>query len=183
MLSILIPTLHSRKAQFDALVEEFNRQIGLLGDGVNVEILYCCDNRQMTIGAKRQLLLTQCKTEYVVFFDDDDKPSADYVASIVEALKTKPDCVGFKGTMRANGGAVEHWEISHKHTVWHKKNGKYYRHTNHLTPVKTEIALKVGFKNMQNSEDYEYSMGLLPLLQTEVFINKDLYFYNYISNK
>lgn len=184
MLSILIPTLHNRAAKLQLLEAEILRQIKELPKRYQkVELITCPDSGQMSIGAKRQYLLESASKRYVVFIDDDDWIAEDYVLQIMEALKTKPDCVGFKGIIVTNGQTYEKWEISHRHKQWVKAKSGYLRHTNHLTPVRTDIAKQAGFKDTRHAEDYAYSMALVPLLNTEVFISKELYVYNYTSNK
>ena len=184
ILSILIPTLTARHQQLNKLNDELLRQIELLPVGLDkVEVINCPDNGEMSVGAKRQYLLTNCNGEYIVFIDDDDWIADDYVLQILQALQTKPDCIGFKGVMITNGHTHDKWSISHNHKNWAKGKMGYVRHTNHLTPVKREIALKVGFNNKRYSEDYDYSMALLPHLKTEVFIDKEMYIYNYQSKK
>jgi glycosyltransferase involved in cell wall biosynthesis len=174
-LSILIPTLPNRKPMLDTLVANLTAQIG----DNPVQIIY--DDCALTTGAKRQRLLEEAKGDYVVFVDDDDMVAPDYVVSILQAIETNPDCVGFRGWMTTNGKNKQQWEVSSRHKKWTESNGKYYRHTLHITPVKREIALKVGFKNITQGEDYQYSMGLVPLLKTEVFIDKELYYYLYVT--
>lgn len=183
LLSILIASITGRERQLATLIEELSTQIKDCDAVELIEVIHCTDNRQMSIGAKRQALLEAATGAYIVYCDDDDQLSNNYLSEVLKALLTLPDCVGFNGTMTTNGKQSERWEISMRNKIWGKKHGRYLRHTNHLTPVKRDIAIKVGFKDIRHSEDYEYSMGLIPHLKTEVFIDKELYYYNYISKK
>lgn len=184
MLSILIPTLNNRAAILHKLQDELLRQINKLPKKLQkVEIITCPDNGELSVGNKRQQLLLSSNKEYVVFIDDDDWIAEDYLISILTALETQPDCIGFKGTIVTNGQTHEQWEISHRHRVWSKSKKGYLRHTNHLTPVRREIALKAGFTDKRHAEDHDYSMALVPLIKTEVFIDKQLYIYKYQSKK
>lgn len=175
-LSILIATIPRRKKLFDKLVEHLSGQATEA-----VEILY--DDSDDYVGTKRQRLLNAAKGDYVVYVDDDDMVNDNYIPFILKAIESSPDCVGFKGWITTNGANKKNFEISREHKDWTESNAKYYRHTLHITPVKREIALKVGFSNMANGEDYKYSMGLVPLLQSEVFIDEDMYYYIYKTNK
>lgn len=161
---------------FDALIEHLGKQ-----GTSEVEILY--DESSALVGVKRQSLLQAAKGEYVVSIDDDDWVSDDYIPSILEAIEHKPDCIGMKGWMTTNGGNKQEWVITKDEPQWVQRGNTFYRHTSHLTPVKRSIALSVGFKPISHGEDYKYSMGLVGLLTTEVFIDKELYFYRFISNK
>lgn len=166
-----------RKQMFDALMAELEKQIG----DSPVNILY--HQLPGNIGERRQVLLESATGEYICYHDDDDWPAENYVSSILSALSESPDCVGMKGIMTTNGKDAQDWEISYKHQVWSQVGNTYYRHTNHLTPVKRSIALQVGFKPLQHGEDYQYSMGLVGRLKSEVMIPHAIYHYQYISKK
>jgi len=181
MLTICIPTIEGREADYQNLVDCLTYQIaGLpIGEQDSVKVISCCDNKQMPIGFKRQLLLNNVHTEWFVMIDDDDDVADYYIVEIVEALKQGPDCVGFNGVMITNKKKREDWVISNKHKHWVNKGGVYLRHTNHIVPVRASIAKAVGFdKQMKHGEDYKYSMGLVGKVGKEVFIDKEMYYYN-----
>lgn len=135
------------------------------------------------IGTKRNKLLALASGKYVVFIDDDDLISSDYVEKILEACKSDCDCIGINGIITINGGAERKWDISKVHGSWWEQDNVYYRTPNHISPVKRELALLAGFPEISFSEDHEYSMRLLPMLKTEVKILGNLYFYRYESKK
>lgn len=172
-LSILIPTLFTRRDLCAALIAELERQ------GGDVQILTAEDNGHHTVGAKRNMLLQRAEGEYVCFIDDDDWPSADYIESIMSALQHGPDCVGFKGWLTMRRKRWE-WIISNSLPYVDAQINRetvYLRHTNHLAPVRREIALSVGFPDKRHAEDHAYAVGLRGRLTTEVFIDKHLYTY------
>ena len=41
--------------------------------------------------------------------------------------------------------------------------------------------MQVMFPQIEFGEDYEYSMGILPLLKEEVFIDEQLYHYKFMA--
>lgn len=79
ILSILVCTTHDRKDMFDKLHEELNRQRWASGMDSEVEILYECDNKEISVGAKRQLLIERATGEFVVFIDSDDWVSTNFI--------------------------------------------------------------------------------------------------------
>lgn len=177
-LSILICTIPERKELFDALrVNLFRQALESKGD---VEII---DNGAargtLTIGEKRQRLLEQAQGDYVVYFDDDDKPSPYYVDEILKALESNPDCVGFNILMTTNGANPETCIHSLRNKVWEKRRGKYLRNVTHFNPVRRELALQVGFKSISFGEDKEYADRISLLCKSEVFIDKYLFDYRY----
>ena len=98
-LSILTPTIPSRKEQLSKLTEKIAKQIGDLP----VEHLVFSDNRTRTIGAKRQALLDIARGEYIAFVDDDDDIKPDYVAEILSAIQQGPDVITFEQDSYYNG--------------------------------------------------------------------------------
>lgn len=185
-LSILIPTLHSRKFHFQNITRSLHSQIEKLENPNEVEILSYTDNREKTTGHKRNVLLERAKGKFVVFVDDDDKLSPQYVELILKAIKENPqiDAIGIRGKYSEDGKTPEPFETSLKHN-WEKRNGWYYRTINHISPIKREHAITVKFPDITIGEDYKYTMALKDskLLKKEVVIETPIYFYNFISNK
>lgn len=180
ILSILICTIPKRKAMFDRLYLELRTQV--LASGQLVEIL--SDINDGSVGAKRQRLLNVAQGEYVVFVDDDDWISHDYISSILAALELKPDVVGFYGWITTNGQNKKKFKLS-KHCDYLDKITHYERFNNHLCPVKRDIALQIGYKDISWQEDYDYAVRLRNsgLAKEEAFIAKYLYFYKYVTKK
>ena len=174
-ISILICTMPERKRMLDGLCmslhhEAFKEDAELIIDG----------RMGVTTGKKRNDLLVKAKGEYVVFIDDDDECSGEYIPRILHATKASPDCIGIQGTMTTNGKNEKQWYISKDCKTWHEKNGIYYRTPNHISPVRTSIALRVGFPDISFGEDYQYSMGILPFLKTEIKVEKNIYHYKFV---
>lgn len=179
-LSILILTIPKRKVLFDRLNLELRSQV--LTCNSKVEIL--ADNGDGTIGGKRQRLLEKAQGDYVVFIDDDDWVSEDYLSSILFAIESNPDVVGFFGWITTNGMHRKRFILS-KECDYVDRAERYERHNNHLCPVKRDIALQIGYKNVSWQEDYDYAVRLKHsgLIKTERFISKSLYFYKYMTKK
>jgi len=116
-LSILTPSIPERTAAAETLAAETARQItegGFLGQ---VEHLIFSDNRQRTIGAKRQALVDISRGEYFAFVDDDDAISPDYVAKLLEGIRTGADVITFRQQCIYNGqeGIIEFGLNHHDH--------------------------------------------------------------------
>lgn len=180
ILSLLICTIPKRKDLLDRLYAELRSQILICGKLVEILI----DGNPGTIGGKRQKLLEQAQGEYVAFVDDDDMVSSDYLSSILNALESKPDVVGFMGWITTNGKNKTNFKIS-KDCGYKTTARGYERFNNHLSPIKREIALQIGYKDISFQEDYDYAVRLTNsgLIKTERFIAKALYYYQYISSK
>lgn len=185
-LSVLIPTLESRKYHFENITKSLLHQKMALENPNDVEVLSYNDNREKTTGFKRNVLIEKSKGKFVVFVDDDDVLSDDYLKLIIQAIKENPgiDAVGIRGEYTENGSAPKPFETSLKHH-WEFKDGWYYRTINHISPIKREHAIAVKFPDKVLGEDYEYTMELKKsgLLKKEVVVEKPIYFYNFVSNK
>lgn len=203
-LSILIATLSRREHQFcklmDELIEQAREQSSIKSatifhvkgeSGLNiafvtdcVECLYYRDSGELMTGFKRQKLLEAAKGEYIVFCDDDDSVPSYYIEEILKGVEYGCDCMGMLGVMTTNGTDRIEWELSkdfQNETII--RNGKkfYIRKTNHIAPVKRELALKAGFENISNGEDKNYSEKLNKYLQTEYKMPYEMYHYDYQS--
>lgn len=179
---ILIATVIDRRHLFVPLHAELQRQIDLLGLSNEVSILYEEDNKEISVGAKRQLLLDRSSAEYINFMDSDDFPKDWYVKELFGAMQSKPDCVGMKIAMTTNGVKPETCIHSLRNDHWYTKGSTHYRNVTHFNPIKRELALQVGFPNLRFGEDKHYSDRVSLLCKKEVFIDKFMFDYRY-SNK
>jgi glycosyltransferase involved in cell wall biosynthesis len=185
-LSILICTLEERKHFLERLLSILNPQ-----KTDEVEILINCDNRQKSIGQKRNELLKQASGDYITFIDDDDRISDDYVSKILNSInKSNPDVIGIHLIMTTDKIIEEKTFHSLKYRSWYDEPDpekpwlrRYYRNPNHLNPVKREYALKVGFPEISMGEDKVYSTKLLDFLKTEEYIKEPIYYYDFVSRK
>lgn len=182
MLDVLVCTLESRKRQLGELLAAFGPQLVDRPASVIVD----SDNGEVTIGAKRNRLLRKATRKYVAFVDDDDMVDSKYVELILRAIASRPepDCVGIVGAIVEYGAIT--WTFRHSITVgrWckDKANRIYYRTPNHLNPIRRGLALSVGFPEKSFGEDRAFSDKVRPMLNTEKFIDRPIYFYK-MGNK
>ena len=175
--SILVCSLTERAEMLERLQEVLRPQ---LTD--EVEVVVNVDNREKTVGRKRNELLAQAKGDYVAFVDDDDIVSPDYVAKVINAVKSNPDCCGIEGEFTNNGENRKKLVHSLQAGRWYEHNGVCFRTPNHLNPIRRDIALKVGFNELNAGEDRDYSFRLKGLLRREEYISGIIYFYDYKHN-
>lgn len=175
-LSILICTIPARATMLHNLKVYLVQQ----QNGHDVEIL--SDSQPGTIGAKRQRLLELSTGDYVCFIDDDDDINPQYIKLIFANMGA--DVIGFEGEITTNGRNKKRFTISKEHP-YEERGGVYYRYNNHLSPIRREIALAVGYKDMQFAEDFDYAMRLKEsgLIKTEKYIYTPMYFYRYRTHK
>jgi glycosyltransferase involved in cell wall biosynthesis len=184
-LSILIPTVHRRKALFDRVFTQLNNQIKALKAESLVEIVSHVDGGQNKIGKKRNELLEASKGEYVCFVDDDDRVSDEYVSFLLKAIETKPDVVALNGIITFDGKDPKRFAHSLKYNRFYNDHRTYYRPPNHLNCIKREHAITVKFKEINHGEDTDWAMRLMQtkLLKNEYYHDKILYHYLFVTHK
>ena len=180
-LSVLICSLVKRKFSLQRLMLILQPQLHYFSN--DVEILTDVDNGEKIVGTKRNDLIQRATGEYVCFIDDDDLVSKDYMAKIIAAISSLPDCCGIEGQMRTNGRNPRMFIHSIKYNTWYEKDGVYYRTPNHLNPIKRELAVQIPFPAKNIGEDRSYSDRIFPLLKTEQYITGVIYHYNFMSRK
>ena len=173
LLSIMILTIATRAAYFERLMAILRPQLT-----AEVELLVDCDNGEVSIGAKRQRLLQQATGEYVCFIDDDDLVPEDYVEATLAALVSRPDCVGWK-MHRLCDGVFEREQIKSLRYRDTRSTQPEFEPPDQLSPIRREIARKVGFLNLNRGEDTAYSDRVQKFLKIEVFLDRVMYTYEY----
>ena len=188
-LSILIPSTFDREKVLFGLLKIIYDQILEEGLYHRMEIITDVDDGTLSIGKKRNMLLQRAKGRYIVYIDSDDEVPHYYISEIFKAIDQNPDVIGFDGFMTTDGINRENFKISKGlpyTTIWDSFGRKeYLRFDNHLSPIKREIALQIGFKDMRFQEDYDYAKRLKEsgLIKDEVYINRDMYHYKFNSKK
>ena len=181
--SILICTLDEREAMFSALYHKLKKQIKAKGLEDKVEVLYFKDNRNYTIGYKRNALMRWSKGLYVNFIDDDDDIHENYIDLIYSKLNTSPDCISLVGIITFNGQWAQHFIHSIKYKHYYKDNDTFYRPPNHISVIKRSIASRFPFLDISYGEDLDWAMNVCNsnLLQSEASIETPYYFYKYVD--
>lgn len=192
-LTVLIPTLVKRRFMLDRLLSCLLPQCEQFG----VLISPFEDEGELTIGEKRNGLIygypekgiEPLETDYGVFIDDDDMVSESYIMEIMSALQENPDCVTFRGLMQPIN--APHEEFTHRLGYEYREDplggGKkvYSRPPNHLNPMRSDIMRAFPYPAISSGEDTDVCLRIQQagVLQTEVFIDKVLYYYLYRAKK
>lgn len=185
--TIMIPTTVDRDELYESLIAELVAQIAEQRIELNkdIEIVSIRDNKEISVGFKRQQLLEMAKGIWVSGFDSDDFPHPDYIHDIWNILYTKPniDHVGFIEDCDIDGQKSKSiFSIKHKSWDEHEEGYDQVRCANPKSVIRRTKALQVGYKDMRWGEDRIFSEAVTPLLESEVFIEKPLYYYRHISS-
>lgn len=155
-LSILTPAVPSRLGQLAELCAKISAQIGELP----VEHLTLLDNKRRTVGEKRDALLRASKGQYVAFVDDDDDVSNDYVASLLEAIKSGPDVITFEQNAYINGrlGRIQ-FGLGNPNEPW-QPGGLALRNAWHVCAWRRSLAVCSKFPASNYGEDWAFASVL-----------------------
>lgn len=193
ILSVLIPSMYKRAGLLACMLGALERQIAECEAVEDVEILVNIDEGAdvsgKTTGRKRNELLSKAVGDYVVFVDDDDEVAGYYIEEILVATRSKPDAIGIQGKISTNGANEKKWFISKdlEYCAKYDAAGKEYyaRFNNHLSPVRRDIALQIGYPDQTVGEDYHYAVRLHEsgLIKTEVIVDREMYHYKFKNVK
>jgi glycosyltransferase involved in cell wall biosynthesis len=134
-------------------------------------------------GKKRNYLLSIAKGEYVTFIDDDDMVTDCFISEVLKVASTGCDVMGMKGWITENGANRVEFNIAIENE-YERAGNIYFRHPNHITPMKRLIALQVGFPDISHGEDYDFSVRLkaMGLCKTQTYIDTPIYHYDYSTH-
>lgn len=176
-LSILMCSTNTRVNNFlQAIYQQINEQLV-----ESVEVITIIDNKTQTIWEKRNNLISMAKGEYIVFVDDDDKISDDYISSLLVWIESWKDVVCFDAAISINWADY----VPVKYSMYYNNansNKVYYRKPNHLMCWKKDIATKIKYEDISYGEDTNRANAMLENISSEYLIDKCLYYYDYNDN-
>lgn len=187
-LTIGIPTVVGREQSLEALKAEINQQIKVYNLEKEVEVLVDKDNKEVSIGLKRNRMYQKSKGIFTVQIDDDDWIAGDFVTQCYKGTLTACNCIGYHELCTFDGGNVRKSDFSLKHTAWREFqnpiNGFHHFRTPFFkTPIRTDICRRVGVKDMRWGEDHDFAKRIYSHLHEEYYINKVMYHYRYKSEE
>ena len=154
----------------------------------DVEVLTELDDREHSIGWKRNNLLSRATGDYVVFVDDDDMVAPDYIRSIMQGIDMGVDVIAIQGIFTIDGQRPSPFvDIPYQgHGLsMVGDNIEFKRGLQHLDAIKRDIALSVEFPDSSFTEDYVYGTTLerSGIVKTWHCIDHAVYFYDYRTDK
>ena len=183
LLSILIPTVVGREKQYKHLLNRIMKaENGFAILSGRVEDIKLCDNKEMTIGEKRERLYQMANGLYSWQIDDDDDIADNAIELILNAIKSNPEipCITFREKCMMNG-VYKSSNHSIRYSQWmdNQDGFDYVRSPFYKDVIRTDIAKSVPFPHIRYNEDEQWSKALKPFLTDEIHINEELYHYIY----
>lgn len=101
-LSILIPGIPERMDQLKTTIQKYEACIDRYNLGELVQIVSFIDNKKITIGEKRNTLVSLAAGRYWVMSDDDDELTDRYFEVIMREIWHEPDVITYLQSARIN---------------------------------------------------------------------------------
>jgi len=177
---LLVCSIAHRTEMLTELLGEFARQRAELENPASVSVIVFRDNLQTEYGAKCQALLEASTADYVSWFDDDDWPAPDFMASVLEALEEQPDYVGFK--VRYTEDGVPQVPVYHtlRYSGWVNNPEALYRDIVHFNPIRRDLALRGRWEGGDGADRrWADQLRALGCVREEVFIDRELHHYRH----
>ena len=155
--SVLIPTIPGREASLMRLVESIREKVGRICPAVRIEFCLAFDNRETSVGMKRQQLVQGAKGRYCSFIDDDDEITDAYVEDLYSTIQ------GSYPVMRLRGQISPY---TFTHSLDNTLNSPmargdvFLRPPNHLNPVMTDVAKLIHYKDAVRGEDLDWTIRM-----------------------
>lgn len=198
LLSILIPTVVGRE---DALNNGFFKTTkenifhGYTSGAMEIylneyEIILLKDNKEITIGEKREQLYKRANGLYSIQVDDDDELAPNAIQLILEAIRSNPDVdvISFEEFIDIDGKIMKS-NHSNSYPCWKGDGSKLLEDGYHFhrtiffkDVIRTELAKSVPVVHCRFGEDNMYADALKPFIQSEIHINQEIYKYIHRSS-
>lgn len=129
------------------------------------------------LGLKRQRMLENSKGEYSIVIDDDDEITENYFSELLIGIKKGVDVITVP---------VERYYNNKLDTI--NYNGvtnpnKTCDYVSHFCAIKTNLALKSGYRAIGFGEDLDFCLGLKDILKTAYHIKKPIYKQYYVDRQ
>lgn len=155
--SALIATIPGREDTLRRLTESIHEKVKRLAPEMTYEIRLAFDNREQSIGLKREGLLQAAKGKYMSFLDDDDELTDAYIEDLWATIQ------GEFHVMRLRGQIAQYTfthSIETKLSDRMARDGVFVRPPNHLNPMMTDVAKLIHFKDAVRGEDLDWTIRL-----------------------
>lgn len=155
--SVLIPTIPGREEKLRTLIGSIREKMSRICPDLRLEFCLSFDNRETSVGLKRQHLLNQAKGRYLSFIDDDDDITDAYIEDLQACFR------GGYHVMRLRGN-IEPYTFTHSLentlTTPMARGEVFLRPPNHLNPMMSDVAKFIHFRDAIRGEDLDWTIRL-----------------------
>lgn len=189
ILSILIPSIPEREQKRQNLIAELNNQIvGCFSKAIpNTNVSFMWDdspsflNGGLTVGKKRETLVTRATGRYLCFLDDDETIAPNYLETLLLLCNQDKDVCTFNALYKLEN----YWGIINMrlgHTFNEQTDPSRLiisRPPWHMCPVRSEYAKQYAFEDKNNAEDWPWMEKVLTHCKTEAYADSVIFQYNH----
>ena len=184
LYSLLIPSIPSRvRSQLVPLLDRLCAQAEPYPE---VEILVWTDNKRRSMGEKRDDLVQLAHGKYLSFSDDDDDVSDDFIQSVVEKIRERPDAdvIVFDQSVTLNGEPFQvKFGVEYENEPTRRgPDGQWediHRKPFHCCVWRSELAKMERFPDIQYYEDWAWCEKVLRHVKVQARIPKVLHRYRW----
>jgi hypothetical protein len=155
--TIMIPTIPGRELKLQNLIQSIHELRQRVCPTLRIAVAVGFDNREVSIGTKRQNMLQAAEGKYTSFVDDDDKVTAHYFEDAAACIAGNFDCMRLRGQ-------ISRWTFTHslanKLTDPMANETTFLRPPNHLNVMKADIAKTIKFRDATSGEDLDWTIKL-----------------------
>jgi hypothetical protein len=156
-ITFMIPTIQGREESLRNLMSSIHEKMGRLASHLHYTIDLAFDNREMSIGMKREHLVQNSKGKYSAFIDDDDDITDEYIEDLVETIR------GSYPVMRLRG-RIDPYTFTHSVAISLDSpmaiGEVFVRPPNHLNPIMTDVAKLVHYGDVVRGEDFDWAFRM-----------------------
>lgn len=188
ILSILIPSIPERAEKLNALLmelycqyDEFQKFHYTLGQA---EFIFDDSKRflqgGLSIGKKRESLVSRAKGKYLCFLDDDETIAPNYIETLIRLCSENKDVCTFRNISKLdNFWTIVDMSLYHSVNEQASPDNIIKRKPWHICPVRTKYAKKYGFQDSNYGEDWQWFEQVLTECLTEAKSNAIIHQYNH----
>ena len=154
---ILIPTIPGRENKLQRLITNIHETRQAICPDIRIHISILFDNREQSVGLKRQLLIENSKGKYISFIDDDDDVTPAY-------FEDAADCIRGGYHVCRLRGQITPYTFTHSIDIpvtgMMAVDDVFVRPPNHLNIVMSDVAKFIKFANLKHGEDFDWSIRM-----------------------
>jgi len=186
ILSVIMLTVPEREHQFNLIRNKVSKQItecNLIHPSLGkVEIIEVNSKKFIyggkSIGAKRQEGMDKAKGKYVIWLDDDDNISPDYIETLLRMAQSDADVLTFNNLSKfENYWMIVNMSLNNKEDE-QAKPGFIKRRPYTICAWKKETIKKVKWIDDNINEDVSFISEALKIVSSEYHVENILHEYN-----
>jgi hypothetical protein len=155
--SVLIATIPGREESLKRLLTSIHEKHARLCPEVRIEVHLSFDNREASIGTKRQSLLNRAEGKYLSFIDDDDEVTDAY-------FEDAAACISGKYHVARLRGQIRHYTFTHslENSLDQPmaRGEVFLRPPNHLNILLSTVAKFIPYRDVKYGEDLDWCIRL-----------------------